>query len=62
MTDRRRPITAGSRVEHIDRRTGIVESLISINDLPGAVVLWDSGPREAIALGYLSLATAEMVA
>jgi hypothetical protein len=49
---RRRPIRLGDRVWHMDAREGLVVELIDA-ELPMAVVDFDGGGRECVALGYL---------
>ncbi len=49
-------IEPGRRVRHLDGREGMVVALLPPDDehnLPRAVVRWDAGGAEPIALGYL---------
>ena len=56
---RRRPITKGCRVEHIDGRSGIVLELVGSDAFPEAVIDFEPKDRrqphtrERLPLGYI---------
>lgn len=58
---RRRPVTAGDLVQHIDNRQGRVTVLCKdeASGLPAARVKWFRGEEETVVLGYIFVTSME---
>lgn len=53
MTEPRRyPIAVGDTIRHIDGRSGVIEALVEVGNLPGARVRFGDGTQD-VPLGYL---------
>ena len=52
-SQRQRPVSEGSLVQHLDNRQGRVCQLGPVDGLPGALVEWFRGGREWVVLGYI---------
>lgn len=60
--DRKHPLTAGSKVLHMDGvQAGEIVELREVNGLPGARIKWRSGGTEDLPLGYLQPVTGDAV-